>query len=144
MKVMTSLVKFMCSSFLLIQLCSAETPSSIAGLVEGMKLDKPKMRKMIDILVQTGKITNAQAESAKKELEKMDDKKLQEIKEKAVNRLDNGMHKIPDMRNKTSEVPKKEDENKKKTGEAQKNSTSSDPDKKPKVNLIETLDYLNN
>jgi hypothetical protein len=142
MKMFESFLKLICITFLLTQLSFAQTPSSVTDMVKGMKLDKPQIAKMLDLLVQSGKITKKQADDAKKELEKLDDKKLQEIKDKAVFKLDNGMHKIPDMRD---EKTKAEEEVKKKNAVSGLNTTATKKDaKKEDVNLQETLNYLNN
>jgi hypothetical protein len=111
MKMILSLIKILFISFCCVHLTMAETPQypkSMDQLVKGLKLKRPELKNMLDILVQTGKITKDQAEKAKKEVDKLDDKDIQAIKDQAIFKLDNGMHKIPDMRDDKSKNKKKE------------------------------------
>lgn len=119
-----------------------EDVNKLADMAKGMQLDKASVIKMIDLMVQTGKITPEQAKKAKEELKKKDNKELEEIKQQAIFKMKNGMQQIPNMKGSSSSSSSSSST----SSSSSSSSSSSEPSEAVKESneAAEALDYLNN
>lgn len=66
---------------------------SLKKNLDDVQLNKDQVSQMLDVLVAKGKITPQQGEKARRELEGMSDEKMQELTQKAVNKINSAAEK---------------------------------------------------